>query len=362
MENDTNPASVAAPRFQEVWRSGLAAAPGTLDWLWSGYVAAGNMTLLTSPWKCGKTTLTTLLLARLHQGGALAGQAVRPGKTLVVSEEGLTQWRRRADQLALGDHVCWLSRPFRGRPTRDDWLALIDHVDDLRQRHDLALLVIDPWAAFLPSRDENGAAGVLAVLHSLQRLTAAGLAVLLLHHPRKAISADGQWARGSGALSGFVDVVMEMRYFSRASDADRRRVLLAYSRFEETPRRRVLELNAAGTDYVALGDLDEEEFGRAWQVVRAVLSQAKKKLTRPEIHAAWPPLEPTPADKTLFRWLETAHSQGQVARDGRGRKNHPYRYWLPEQVAEWEKQDFLGPAKQQADEDLIREYMPDDDD
>jgi hypothetical protein len=62
---------------------------------------------------------------------------------------------------------------------------------------------------------------------------------------------------------------------------------------------------------------------------------------------------------TLYRWLERAIAQGRVQRDGRGRKRDPYRYWLPEQLAEWQTQDFLGPAKQQADDDLIRGFMPD---
>ena len=39
-----------------------------IDWLWQGYLAGGNLTLLTSQWKTGKTTLLALLLDRLRQG------------------------------------------------------------------------------------------------------------------------------------------------------------------------------------------------------------------------------------------------------------------------------------------------------
>jgi hypothetical protein len=80
-----------------------------------------------------------------------------------------------------------------------------------------------------------------------------------------------------------------------------------------------------------------------------------------EITAAWPAPEPAPNDGALWRWLDQALNQGQVQRDGGGRKRDPYRYWLPERVAEWAKQDFLGPAKQQADDDLLRELMPEGD-
>src|SRR5690348_2782092 len=52
-----------------------------LDWLWQGYIASGNITLFTSLWKAGKTTLISVLLARLHDGQPLAGLRVRPSKT-----------------------------------------------------------------------------------------------------------------------------------------------------------------------------------------------------------------------------------------------------------------------------------------
>jgi hypothetical protein len=42
----------------------------------------------------------------------------------------------------------------------------------------------------------------LDFLLTLQRLTAAGLAVWLAHHPRKDRTDEGQAARGSGALPG----------------------------------------------------------------------------------------------------------------------------------------------------------------
>jgi hypothetical protein len=37
----------------------------------------------------------------------------------------------------------------------EEWLALIDRLDDLRQRRGVTLTVIDPLAEFLPGRDEN---------------------------------------------------------------------------------------------------------------------------------------------------------------------------------------------------------------
>ena len=49
------------------------------DWLWRGYLAPGQLTLLTSLWKSGKTTLLSVLLALLHQGGELLAWRFGPG-------------------------------------------------------------------------------------------------------------------------------------------------------------------------------------------------------------------------------------------------------------------------------------------
>ena len=59
-------------------------------WLWQGFVAAGNLTLLTSQWKSGKTTLVSVLLSKMKTGGKLAGLQLAAGKAAVVSEEALS--------------------------------------------------------------------------------------------------------------------------------------------------------------------------------------------------------------------------------------------------------------------------------
>ena len=57
------------------------------DWLWQGYLLPGAVTLLTSLWKSGKSTLLSVLLSRLKTGGLLAGLPIRPGRAVVLSEE-----------------------------------------------------------------------------------------------------------------------------------------------------------------------------------------------------------------------------------------------------------------------------------
>jgi hypothetical protein len=313
------------------------AAQARAAWLWQGYLAPGNVTLLTSQWKSGKTTLLAVLLARLKAGGLLGGLPLRPGKAAVVSEESAAHWACRGHKLDLGGHVWWLCRPFNGKPRPPEWLALVDYLAALAAQRGLDLVAIDPLASFLPGQSENNAGALLEALLPLQRLTALGLSVLVLHHPRKGESAAGQAARGSGALAGYVDILVEMGWYGHPAEDDRRRRLLAYSRHEETPRRLVIELTADGGDYRSHGDFAADEFDQGWEVLRGVLEDAHQKLTRREVRESWPQDYAAPDEATLWRWLDRAVAEGRVQRDGSGRRNEPYRYWLTGQEEKWKR-------------------------
>jgi AAA domain len=324
-------------RLDDLVATGQARVP----WLWHGYLAPGNVTLLTSQWKAGKTTLMSILLSRLREGGTLAGQAVRPGRAAVVSEESPALWHLRSLTVPFGDHVTWFCRPFEGKPRPEEWLALLDELVQLQAESGLDLLVIDTLASVL--RHENDAGSVMETLLPLQRLTRRGTAVLALHHPTKGHVLAGQAARGSGVLSGHVDIALEMRWHAHPDDGDRRRRLQAYSRYDDTPRHLVIELTADGTDYVSRGDFYEDEFTRNWMLLQALLADAPRKLTRKDIQGDWASESKPPDEVTLWRWLERARAEGRVAREGKGRKNDPYRYWLPGQEEQWRRQELVLP-------------------
>jgi hypothetical protein len=312
------------------------AALSSTSWLWQGFLARGGVTLLTSQWKAGKTTLASILLARLQTGGMLAGLPLAAGRAVVVSEESPTRWLERGQKLGFHDHIGWYCRPFRGKPSPDQWLDLLNRLADAHASRAIDLALIDPLAAFTPGRSENDAGAILDVLMPLQRLTSLGMGILVLHHPNKGECLPGQSARGSGALSGYADILLEMNWYQRASDDDRRRRLQAYSRYEETPRQLVIELTADGKDYLALGTFEEEEFAGQWLTIRAILEQAPRKLTRRDIRKRWPPGK-VPDDTTVYRWLERAEGLGLVCKDGTGLRNSPFRYWLRDREEHWRK-------------------------
>jgi hypothetical protein len=306
-------------------------------WLWEGYLAYRNLTLLTSLWKTGKTTLISVLLSKLRQGGTFAGQALQAGRALIVSEESYDLWLMRQRKLGFGD-VRFLCRPFRTRPTIPLWHDLIDHLTARHAQRPLDLVAIDSLAYFYPGRTENSATDMREALRPLTRLTEAGLSVLLLHHPRRRESTVGQTARGSGALMGVVDILIEMRSVGAWDATDRRRRLEAMSRYDQTPPDRIIELSADSTDYASLGEFEDVAFADDWAMLRLVLSKAERPLAQREIMQLWPPHEAPPSEKTVWRRLSLAVNQGLLSREGAGHRTDPYRYFLPEMPEQWRRQ------------------------
>jgi AAA domain len=303
-------------------------APAT-QWIWPGLLAAGNLTLLTSVWKAGKTTLVSLLLDRRREGGLLLNREVAAGGTIVVSEEDAGLWERRQHHLDFGPQVGFLCRPYDGRATPERWLALLDQLRAARAERGIDLVVIDPLSMFLPG-DENHARTLLGPLHDLQSLTCTGMAVLLLHHPSKEDRAPGRAARGSGALSACADILLEM-YIPSGDPGTRRRKLLGFSRHPETPEKLVIELDKYGADYAVFGDTkDDDLFRLALKELWRLLAAAGQPLTRQEIHDAWPAELPKPSDPTLWRWLTRAVSLDMLARYGAGTKAEAFRYGICE--------------------------------
>jgi hypothetical protein len=170
---------------------------------------------------------------------------------------------------------------------------------------------------------------LLDCLLPLQALCSQGPAVWLLHHPAKGKGADGQRGRGSIALSGFANIVMEMSCCRRARSRDRRRRICAYSHYTQTPRHLIIELNADGTDYLVRTDAAGTPPARDWPELHHLLNNTSDKLTEGEMLQRWPVEEDKPDRSTLSRWLKRATQQGLICRDGIGYKTDPFRYWLP---------------------------------
>lgn len=298
------------------------------DWFWHGYFGRHTTTLLSSLWKVGKTTLISHLLKTLETGGTFCGRAVRPTRVLYVSEEPESMWARRRDKIGFRDHVHFQIRPFRTRPTQADWLALIAHLREHIIKGDFGLVFFDPLTTLWPVEKENEAGPVADALMPLSQLTEKA-GVVLSHHFRKSDGSEATGARGSGALPGFVDTILEMRRYAPQDRKDRRRVISGYGRFEETPDELVIELTESG--YISHGDKQEVKRLDISEVIARVLPpdapgwtwQAVKEALDRELgdHG------PGPTSTKLLEILNEGACESRWYRAGEGVRNDPFRFW-----------------------------------
>ena len=153
----------------------------------------------------------------------------------------------------------------------------------------------------------------------LRRITDAGAAILLVHHPRKGDASEGQASRGSGALPGFVDIIVELRRFSAKERNDRRRTLTSYSRFDETPPDAVIQLAEDACSYQYIGSRHDVSQSMRFDAVTDVLPLGPPGINVTEILSRWKEeidhMDP-PGERTLREDLRAGFKAGRWKREG----------------------------------------------
>ncbi len=290
-------------------------------WLWDGLVAEDAITLLSAPEKTGKTTLLSLLLDRRREGGQLLGRGVRPGRTILCSEENVSLWALRQPPLDFGPQLEY-HRPIGGNPTPGRWRRFIDHLLELAEGA-FDLLVIDTVMSFLPAA-QNNPVPLRKALHELRVVSGLPAGVLLLHQTCAARTRS----RARGPLTAFADILIDMQ-LPTGDRFTRRRHFSGVGRYPGTLQHVAAELNPEGTDYLLLADgPPEAALAPALETLKRVLSQSPAPLTRQEILARWPEGEPPPRADSLWRSLMRGCELGILVRTGAGTKVEAFRYAL----------------------------------
>jgi hypothetical protein len=199
------------------------------------------------------------------------------------------------------------------------WPGIVRQATDRCQEHELDVLVVDTFDKWtgLKGDAENNAGSVLEVLEPLTLAAGLGLAVLVVVHQRKSLGDFGEAVRGSNALTGGVDIVVELeRPRSDALAGDGVRVLNAVSRFASTPEELVLALTDEG--YEARGDTytahTDAERAQVLETIEILRSATFKQLEA----------ETGLARSTLQRHVERLQDDGEINKGGSGKKNDPF--------------------------------------
>ena len=197
--------AAAAPRIDSGRRVRLTCTvdlePCLVDWLWSGRVPLGMITMFAGDPKLGKSYVTLAMAAALSRGLPLplSDRPNRPGSTILMSAED-DPARTIVPRLIAGGadltkvHVLESVILANGSETLPSLWADIDAITTAAARlGDCRLIVIDPVSAYLKGVDDNRNTALRGVLTPLNRLAEGlGAAVVLVSHLTKARSANGK--------------------------------------------------------------------------------------------------------------------------------------------------------------------------
>ena len=272
------------------------------DWIWPGYIARGSVTLLTGLWKAGKTTLLGHLLRDLPLGTGLVDAPVSE-PVAILSEETPGAWARRRDLLELAPTNLIVRRWSFARPSHQCWANMLAQLADVVRERSLSMVVFDTLPSLWPVQNENDASEVVEALAPLRDINEAGAAVLLIHHPRKGEGDQAQASRGSGALPGFVDVIVELRRFNPQDPNDTRRKLTAYGRYAEVPPETIVDLTDEG--YRILGKPGTLRSAGMQEIIEGLLPGEEPGMTVERVLEVWPE-----ATKPGLRHLRGVLNQG----------------------------------------------------
>ena len=298
-----------------------AQTPREPTWIWNGYLAAGTLALLAGKPKAGKSTLAMALSDALASGATtFLGREVRPGAVVYVSEEGAGTLLHKLPEDGAGLHLLTRDAAW----PKPDWPELVRAAVEHGKKVGSRLLVVDTaayWTA-LPAEREKDAGAVQGVMFPLVRATREGLAVLLVHHSRKAGGEDGDAIRGSGAWAGSVDTILELERPAENAPPTQR-LLLGLGRYPQTPACALIDHDPQTGSWTVTGHAEDRRGARAATMRSSVLSALAdgQERTRPELEEAT-----GTAWRDLLDAINALVTGKLIDRLGEGRKGSPYTY------------------------------------
>lgn len=241
-------ASKAVAALASKWRRGDDPGEDTearVQWVWHDYLGRGTITELDGKVKVsGKTTFCHHLARAILSGESFLSRYTLRGPVVYLTEEGPATFERAMATRGLKGHADfhYLSKRHAAAAP---WPQLVAAARAKVIEVGAVILFVDTLGklAGFVGDDENSAGPVMAAMMPLQALaTELNIAVVVTRHERRAGGQVGESARGSTAISGDVDQILQLTRTGGDSHQNER-WLKAIGRHDETPSELRIELD-----------------------------------------------------------------------------------------------------------------------
>ena len=256
------------------------------------------------------------------EGSEFLGGATVKGPVIYLSEQSDTTVKvalQRANLLNSDDLriLTWAETRRRGMV----WPEVVDFAVQQCKRIGAVMLVVDTLGQFagLAGDAENNAGDATAAMQPLLHAASQGLAILVSQHERKSGGDVEDSGRGSSAIGGAADIVLNLRRVPGNCNPNFR-VIRSLSRFDETPAELIVELTMEG--YVPR-DKGVNASEQVKEKVLAVLPVSQEEAISIDELCKLAHLKRT----TTQEGVQELNAEGLLLQVGKGRRNDPVRFY-----------------------------------
>lgn len=232
----------------------MAQAPEQPDWLIPGWLGRTWAVKIAAREKVGNGKFVMTMLGHLERGEpTIFGPAAEPTTALVLTEEPQDSIREKIADAGLLKATIVYGYELADCPT---WAEKAQRIVDAAVQHSHGLVFADNISRAAGVEDEAGVELARRAEELFTAAKAAGLAVIVDHHHRKAAGKTEDKSRGGTALAGATDCNIELEVVGSAFESRVRR-LSSRGRVSATIWTRTIALADDGRSYESVAD-DEQ--------------------------------------------------------------------------------------------------------
>ncbi len=295
-------------------------AEETPDWIVKDLLKKGELTDLSGLAKfSGKTALIMHMLKAVRAGDPFLGEPTKEAKVLYLTEQG-NNFKEAIEGAGLDLEDSGFAVVQHRDVRSEEWAELVEKATKACEQDGRDVLVVDTFAAFtkLAGTEENNSGDIRERMEPLKEAAQShDLAVLMARHAGK----DGR-GRGSSQFEAEADIIATLKR-PEGNHAESVRQLETIGRYGATKLN--IELTEEG--YVPLGTDERVAFTKAVRFIKDALPREEGNALREDdlIEKA----KGEVSKGTLIRALRWLVDERTAKREGEGKKNSPYTYWLP---------------------------------